>query len=505
MMFGDENEGGPASEPGWSPEEIYASWTDFYTKSFSSIEFTKLEFAELLTILLFLKIDHEHGQQHNDRLRAANPPVVDPGLGWDSFQDLDGDSLRKQFEQVVRELQKPQAASSLPPGVDPELTTRLAVFRGAKLKDDRHVGQLTSLIKDEIGPRNWAGHRRETGQAYERLLRFCASDIDSNRDAGQILTPRPLLAAIAEVLAIGPDDVVADPAAGTGGALLAAYDRATMTGGAFPFDACIGADEGQNMVRLATMNLLLNTGRRFCDPAPVGKANSLAQAGGVVHRPGPQRPPTVVICNPPFASNAKAPVHRTDLKGTKNVPANFLQHISAGLPIGARAAVFLPESVLGLDFAKTILRTLMQDCDVHTLLRLPPGTFRNGTAKAPIRANVLFFDKKGPRPDGRPVSGPLWDYDARPIAADVFLASGLADFVHACRPGLPRSERMAAPRFEVHLASAVVASSYQLGQLVHGSGEISDGFRPPREIAKEIADQLAEAQSVFDQLANQLP
>jgi type I restriction enzyme M protein len=115
----------------------------------------------------------------------------------------------------------------------------------------------------------------------------------------------------------------------------------------------------------------------------------------------------VVLTNPPFGrkssvtmvgedGRAKAgdmAIQRQDFWATtSNKQLNFIQHIRSVLKIGGRAAVVLPDNVLFEGGAgETIRRRLFQECDVHTMLRLPTGIFY----AQGVKANVLFFERKG--------------------------------------------------------------------------------------------------------------
>ena len=123
----------------------------------------------------------------------------------------------------------------------------------------------------------------------------------------------------------------------------------------------------------------------------------------------------VVLAIPPFGvgtvTGENYATSRTDLwTETTNKQLNFVQHIYTLLKLNGRAAVIVPDNVLFESGAEeTIRRKLLQQCDVHTLLRLPNGIFYAGG----VKANVLFFDKKPPRPDGSPATRQLWVYDFR--------------------------------------------------------------------------------------------
>lgn len=481
-------------ERGWSPAQIFDWFRNFYEEELSHKAVTRLDFLEQLTYLLYLKIDHERSEQRPGLFGLASPPAVAPEHGWTTIVGIDGEHLRRQFDFILSELAK-----------SPEESTNRAVFRDARPWNDRHMADLSKLINDSIAEWHWSSHLKEVGQAYERLIQYCAGEIDKKRTAGQVVTPRPLLAAIARALNINAADVVVDPAAGTGGALLAAFQcMLTPEGGErLAPDAYAGADHDPQMVRIATMNILLNTRRPFQDDAPVQHLDSLERGGAVVPRLAGTRAPSVVICNPPFRSDTPRPEARTDLPAdTANFPANFLQHIATTLPIGARAAVFVPDNVLTNPTAWTVLSKLMATCDIHTLLRLPSGAFRNGTAQSAVKANVLFLTVTGPRPNS-PATEELWVYDARSLAW--LTTADLEAFVRAYQPTQPHTARTESSVFGRYTYSDLAQRDFQLYNLYAIPEHEPEPLRPAREIAAEIADSLAEAQNLFRGLADQLP
>lgn len=114
----------------------------------------------------------------------------------------------------------------------------------------------------------------------------------------------------------------------------------------------------------------------------------------------------VILTNPPFGTRGadQAPERDDFMVRTSNKQLNFVQHVVTILKPGGRAAVVLPDNCLFAEQAGQIFDYLMQDCDLHTILRLPRGTF---TPYSPgVKANVIFFTK------GRSTEN-VWIYDAR--------------------------------------------------------------------------------------------
>jgi len=114
----------------------------------------------------------------------------------------------------------------------------------------------------------------------------------------------------------------------------------------------------------------------------------------------------VVLTNPPFGNSSAGGAPRRDdfVIATSNKQLNFIQHIITVLKPNGRAAVVLPDNVLFTDQASGIMEHLCTCCDLHTVLRLPRGTF---SPYCPgVKANVLFFTK------GKPTHT-VWIYDCR--------------------------------------------------------------------------------------------
>lgn len=265
---------------------------------------------------------------------------------------------------------------------------------------------LSSLVT-EIDKLDWYSvHREDLGDLYEGLLEKNANEKKSG--AGQYFTPRVLIDSMVAVMKPSLADVIQDPAAGTGGFLIAAnhylrkstdfealterqqqkYRKSTFT----------GMEHVQDTHRLALMNLMLHDidgGIRYGDTlSPEGQ--ELPQA-------------TLILTNPPFGAKKGGGLpSRTDLPfPTSNKQLAFLQLIYNGLKRGGRAAVILPDNVLfesnlGLD----IRRDLMEKCNLHTILRLPTGIFY----AQGVKTNVLFFTR-GKRDSNNTKS--VWVYDLR--------------------------------------------------------------------------------------------
>ncbi|MCX4789381.1 SAM-dependent methyltransferase [Streptomyces sp. NBC_01221] len=482
-------------ESSWTEASITARLWKFYREKTSTRAITQLQFVEHIGYLLFLKLDHERANRSS---KFARKPVA-PVDAWPNLVLLSGEALHTGLSSLMKKLGDQALVDH------PGQQTASMVFRDAQPWPLDRMAELAKLITDEIDPYQWrTAPQAELGQAFSSMLRDCAEDIDRKIDTGQTLTPVPVLNAVNKVLGVGPDDIVIDPACGTGTTLIAAH-KAMQS---HDRSAIAGADLDPQMCRLATMNILLNTVRPFSDPAPVRLADTLTRKFPIVRAESGVNP-TVAICNPPFKSNGVVPdsTMRDDFLAYGDFPTNFLQHLMVTLPKDTRAAVFVPDGVLfGSGAAATVRRALLKNCDVHTLLRLPTGLFhRKG-----VKSNILFFTVSTPRPDQKAVTGDLWVYDARtgnhhtdtgnPVTEEDF-----DDFIAACLPADGFAARTKSKRFRRYPVNDLLdRPKTNLDLPAYLAPDVED-FGSPKEIAFEVASQLDEAAAHFRKVAEALP
>lgn len=255
---------------------------------------------------------------------------------------------------------------------------------------------LAALVRD-IDALDWYSARSEgLGDMYEGLLEKNASETKSG--AGQYFTPRPLVDAIIDVMQPQAGEVIQDPAAGTGGFLIAAHryikaqtlDLAKLQPKQAAFQrtkAFVGMELVQGTHRLALMNLMLHDLE-----TPLHLADTLSPDGKDLGSAD------LVCTNPPFGTKKGGgrPTRDDFLFATSNKQLAFLQHIYRALRVpkgeepGGRAAVVLPDNVLFEENTGTdIRRDLMDKCNLHTILRLPTGIFY----AQGVKTNVLFFTR----------------------------------------------------------------------------------------------------------------
>jgi len=457
------------------------------------------DYIEQLTFLLFLKMADEQTHPPFNR-----PNIVPQGLDWETLHRLDGDALDVQYRHTLVELGRQ-------PG------TLGVIFRKAQNKI-QDPSKLKRLVSDLIDKEQWMSMDADVkGDAYEGLLAKNAEDVKSG--AGQYFTPRPLIQAMVEVMRPLASHRVCDPAAGTGGFLLSAYEH-MKTAFLDPDEKRFLRDEalrGWEIVdataRLCAMNLLLHG-------IGTAQGNSLVTVDDSL-RTAPSEHFDLVLTNPPFGKkssykviNAEGESEREDMSylredfwaTTSNKQLNFLQHVRSLLEINGRAAIVVPDNVLFEGGAgETVRRRLLEQCEVHTLLRLPTGIFYAGG----VKANVLFFDRKPPSES--PWTTTLWIYDLRTnhsftLKERQLTRADLDDFVARYHPA-NRHERTETERFRPFTYQELTArdkASLDIFWLRDKTLEDTDNLPPPQIIAAEIVEDLEAALAQFAEIAQTL-
>lgn len=374
-------------------------WNLATTLAGQGIGFT--DYITQLTYLLFLKMDDENVQTFGE------DSAIPEGYRWADLIDLDGLDLVKQYEETLEELS----------GQDNLIGT---IYTKAQNKIDKpvYLKKVITLINEE----SWLVMDGDVkGAIYESILEKNGQDKKSG--AGQYFTPRSLIQAMVDVACPQIGEIVCDPACGTGGFLLAAYDYMKPQSSDkakqdfLRNNALHGYDNTALVVTLASMNLYLHG--IGTDRSPIICQDSLEKA--------PSTLVDVILANPPFGTRPAGSVEidRQDFYvETKNNQLNFLQHMMVMLKNGGRAAVVLPDNVLFEGGAgETIRKELLKNFNLHTILRLPTGIFY----AQGVKANVLFFTKGTPTKD-------IWFFDYRTgvkhtLATNPMLRHHLDEFV----------------------------------------------------------------------------
>jgi type I restriction enzyme M protein len=360
------------------------------------------DYLEQLTYLLFLKMADEYAKPPYNR-KIGIPFEYD----WQSLRSKRGADLEAHYLGILREL-----------GQKKGLLGQIFTKAQNKIQDPAKLLKIITMIDEE----NWVMMETDVkGDIYEGLLEKNAEDTKSG--AGQYFTPRPLIWAMVECLRPQPMATIADPACGTGGFFLAAYNFLVKN---HPLDreqkeflkksTFHGNEIVANTRRIALMNMFLHN---------IGDINDeqcfIASTDALI-APSPLSV-DYVLANPPFGkkssltfTNEDGEQDQEDLTynrqdfwaTTSNKQLNFVQHIRSMLKSTGQAAVVVPDNVLFEGGAgETVRKQLLSTTDLHTILRLPTGVFY----KQGVKANVIFFDNKPAAKD--PWTKAIWFYDSR--------------------------------------------------------------------------------------------
>ena len=248
-------------------------------------------------------------------------------------------------------------------------------------------------------------------QAYEGLLQKYAAE---QKGAGQYFTPREAIRAVVRCMRPDirekPDFTIHDPACGTAGFLIGSYEwmmKQTKEGADLSREnierlmkkTFSGSEIVLDTKRLALMNLYLHE-----IEADIFYIDSLSEG------PHAGKRYDCVLTNPPFGTKGagEIPIREDFTVRTSNKQLNFVQHVIHILKLGGRAAMVVPDNVLFEENAgRDVRKLLLTDCQLHTILRLPIGTF---TPYSPgVKANIVFFRKGLPTEE-------VWIYDLALVA-----------------------------------------------------------------------------------------
>lgn len=444
------------------------------------------DYIEQITYLLFLKMADERGinlSALETKDSRGKTQVVN--CSWPALAGKSGTDLTDDYTEVLRVLGKSHGILG-------------DIYAGAQSRFSNPVNlkKLVSLI-DEI---EWTSLGVDVkAAAYEGLLEKAAAE--GKKGAGQYFTPRVLIQSIVRCMRPDPrgraDFTICDPAVGSGGFLVCAYEWLLKeTKGAFErADAkrikgktYFGEELVARPRRMSLMNLYLHG----IEPQ--------IKLGDSIYEPPSAERFDCILTNPPFGTKGanQAPDRDDFTVSTSNKQLNFLQHILTLLKQGGRAAVVLPDNVLFADQAGEVMKLIAEDCNLHTVLRLPRGSFTPYSQG--VKANVIFFTKGF-------ATEKVWIYDARTNVPGITkkdrpLTAGHFKEFERCFGADPDGNAKRKPsdskedRWRSFKLKEVEAREFKLDGfkwLKEDSLEDSDELPPPEELAADAISELEEA------------
>ena len=465
------------------------------------------DYLEQLTYLLFLKLADEFSKPPYNRKLP-----IPAEYNWESLTDKRGAALDAHYGALLRELGKQK-------GVLGQIFTKSQ----NKIQDPAKLFRLIDMIDKE----QWSTMGADVkGKIYEGLLEKNAEDTKSG--AGQYFTPRALIRAIVACMRPEPLKTVADPACGTGGFLLAAYDyiEANYTLDKdekrfLKYETFFGNEIVANTRRLALMNMFLH------NIGDIDSDNFISSADALVADTGLRV--DYVLANPPFGkkssmtfTNEEGEQESEDLTynrqdfwaTTSNKQLNFVQHIRTMLKTDGKAAVVVPDNVLFEGGAgETVRKRLLETTELHTILRLPTGIFY----KPGVKANVLFFDNKPASKE--PWTKAVWMYDFRTnihftLKKNPLQVADLEEFVQCYQPEnrQARTETWNAEtnpegrwrRFTYEEIMARDKTSLDITWIKDKSLADLDNLPEPDELAGDIVENIEAALENFREIMSRL-
>jgi type I restriction enzyme M protein len=373
-----------------------------------------LDRLPLLTWIMFLKFLDDLEQQREEETALSGKKfkaAIEAPYRWRDWaadaQGITGDELLSfiNSDEAVREDGKKGPGlfaylrSLSSSNGDNRRDVIATVFKGV---DNRmKSGYLLRDIINKVGEIHFTSsdELHTLGALYESMLREMR---DAAGDSGEFYTPRAVVRFMVEVTDPRLGETVLDPASGTGGFLVEAYNhleklvKTVADRKRLQNDTIAGCEPKSLPYLLCQMNLLLHG----LDAPQIDPDNALRFKLSEI---GEKERVDVILTNPPFGGEEEKGIQGNfpEDRQAAETALLFLQLImrklkrqptSVGLP--ARAAVAVPNGTLfGDGVCARIKEELLKEFNLHTVVRLPNGVFAPYTG---IPTNILFFDRSGP-------------------------------------------------------------------------------------------------------------
>lgn len=448
---------------------------------------TYLQYVTELTYLLFLKMMQETGKED----------ILPEGFRWIDLVAREGIDQLTFYRTLLVKLGSET--------VDERVQ---AIYANAQtaLKQPRNLNKLVTSI-DVL---DWYSAKEEgLGDLYEGLLEKNASE--KKGGAGQYFTPRPLIDCMVALMKPQPGELIQDPAAGTGGFLIAAdriikqqtddlFELSEAEQSFQRYQAFYGMELVQDAHRLLLMNMMLHG-----IEGAVSLGDTLSGDGQRLTRAN------LIITNPPFGTKTGGgkPTRQDFSFPTSNKQLAFLQHVYRGLLPGGRAAIVVPDNVLFEENQGRQVRSdLMDKCNLHTILRLPTGIFY----AQGVKTNVLFFQRGTTEKGNTEV---VWFYDMRTNMPSFgkrtpLTRSHFAEFEQSYgddpNSGSPRSDQGESGRWRCFTREEIAkrGDNLDISWLRDESLHNGEDLPEPDEIAAEIMVRLQAALEEMEALSELL-
>lgn len=457
---------------------------------------SELDYVEQTSWVLFLKYldDLETDKKKAAKLAGkAYTPIISPEYRWevwaipkdkdgnlDHHKALTGDDLRDFVDQkLFPYLKKFKANAESPDTIEYKIGEIFSELKN-KIQSGYNLREVVNLINDLRFQSHAEKH--EMSHLYEDKIKNMGN---AGRNGGEYYTPRPLIKAIVKVVAPKIGDKIYDGAVGSAGFLCEAFEYLKASKNLTTKDVEIlqkktfyGKEKKSLAYIIGTMNMILHG----VEAPNIIHTNTLAENLADIQEKDRY---DVVLANPPFGGKERKEVQQNFPIRTGETAFLFLQHFIKILKAGGRAGVVIKNTFLSnTDNASVSLRKLLlEDCNLHTVLDCPGGTFQG----AGVKTVVLFFEKGAP-------TRQVWFYQLDPGRTlgktNPLNDDDLADFIT-----LQKTKADSAMSWSID-AESIDRTTFDLSVKNPNGGE-AVAHRSPQEIMDEIAALDAESAEVL--------
>jgi type I restriction enzyme M protein len=457
---------------------------------------SELDYVEQTSWVLFLKYldDLETDKKKAAKLAGkAYTPIISPEYRWgvwatpkdkdgklDHHKALTGDDLREFVDlKLFPYLKKFKSNAESPDTIEYKIGEIFSELKN-KIQSGYNLREVVNLINDLRFQSHAEKH--EMSHLYEDKIKNMGN---AGRNGGEYYTPRPLIKAIVQVVAPKIGDKIYDGAVGSAGFLCEAFEHLKAPKTLTTKDIDIlqkrtfyGKEKKSLAYIIGTMNMILHG----VEAPNIVHTNTLAENLADIQEKDRY---DVVLANPPFGGKERKEVQQNFPIRTGETAFLFLQHFIKSLKAGGRAGVVIKNTFLsGTDNASVSLRKLLlEDCNLHTVLDCPGGTFQG----AGVKTVVLFFEKGAS-------TRKVWFYQLDPGRnmgkTNPLSDADLVEFIE-----LQKTKADSAKSWSVD-AKDIDQTSFDLSVKNPNGGEVVV-HRSPQEIMEEIDELDAESTEIL--------
>lgn len=361
---------------------------------------TALDYVEQSSWILFLKyLDDFESDREDTAALTGKPysPIIDEEFRWSTWAApktsdgkidyntaLTGDDLRDFVnERLWKYLASFKQTATDPATLEYKIGEIYSEIRN-KLQSGYNIREIINRF-DELRFGS-ASEKHEMSALYEEKIKGMGN---AGRNGGEYYTPRPLIRAIVQAVNPKVGETVYDPAVGSAGFLVEAYEHmrkepnlSTEHLEQLQKSTFVGKEVKSLAYIIGTMNMILHG----IEAPKIIHTNTLNENIMAIQEKDRF---DVILANPPFGGNERPEVQQNFPIRSGETAYLFLQHFIRSLKAGGRAGIVIKNTFLTNNDAQSLRKELLDTCNLHSILDLPAGAF-TGTG---VKTVVLFFTK----------------------------------------------------------------------------------------------------------------